>query len=237
MIVDYVMNDHKVYVSRIINNLTLTESQIETIIPLLYEQKVYPISINNKEIIKKSHMLSTLCNKEAITHNFSVLYLDILNTQEKVKLLCSFKNDFGTIFEIIMSLESNLGEITLMGKNTWSPPLYQVKKKVLAENYYNSGNNDIYSTYQIKVNHKIRDVEYARMLYDMNQDHYYEMIHWLINSSKYYEPAYVDTVLDLVDQDMFLTVCPIFLVRLLIKYKHHKDVIGSIIAKHSFFNE
>lgn len=70
----------------------------------------------------------------------------------------------------------------------------------------------------------------------MNQDHYYEMIHWLINS-KYYLPAYVNTVLGLVDQDMFLTVCPIFLVRLLIKYKHHKDVIGSIIAKHSFFNE
>ena len=123
-----------------------------------------------------------------------------------------------------------------MGKNTWSPPLYQVKKKVLAENYYNSGNNDIYSTYQIKVNHKIKDVEYARMLYDMNQDHYYEMIHWLINS-KYYLPAYVNTVLDLVDHDMFLTVCPVFLVRLLIKYGLHKDVIGSIIAKHSFFNE
>ena len=43
----------------------------------------------------------------------------------------------------------------------------------------------------------------------MNQDHYYEMIHWLINS-KYYLPAYVNTVLGLVDQDMFLTVCPIF---------------------------
>ena len=231
IIIDYVITN-KTPTYMLMNALTLTESQIVMMIPIIYKQRA--TFGKNDKIIQESKKLSLLCNKEAIIHNYPYLFVDKLNILEKVALLCAFKANHDSARQIIDSMKNNLDELALLGKNVWSPPIYQIKRKVTPDTYYDSSNNDIHVHYQIKIDHKIQNLDYASWLISMNQEHYYDMIHWLI-TNKGGLWAYGDTVLMLVGNDMFSSVCPFFVVRLLIKKMYNKEIVQAIISKHKFF--
>jgi hypothetical protein len=210
------------------------------LIPKAYEyiNTIYHIS----ELLKSTKELNIMSIEQSIKYGKREVYIDKLTIQEVLNYIV---NTNGIVRkDLIFKLYYKEGIYDELDDKNYiqkTGMTYIVKQDRLPKHYkFNDEakqwkDKKIVFNCKVKINKKIKDVNYTKLLLDVDPDCYHDIIEEI--AIGYAHMRAYETIMFLIDHPKFNEVKPSIVVKLLCRQCDEEQIVVNIIKNHNFFRQ